>query len=82
MCRRKVVVCLRLGLLVAALSWSIGLARAQKKTPAPGGQPGPTTITDVAGRKHVRHPRITDTQRKAVAARMKAARFAAAQKGK
>ncbi len=82
MCRRKVVVCLRLGLLVAALCCSIGVARAQKKAPAPGPQAGPTTITDVAGRKHVRYPRITDAQRKAVAARMRAARFAAARKGK
>lgn len=72
---------LRLVFLVIAIGWLGVLAGAQQKpsrTPGPG--PGQTTITDAAGRVHVRNPRITDAQRKAVAARMKAARIKAAAK--
>jgi len=81
----RVLTCLRSALLVSALCWAAGSAWAQQKPPAQGQQPpGPgqsTIITDAAGRKHVRNPRITDAQRKAVAKRMTAAK-AAARKGK
>ncbi len=69
---------------VGALCWATGLATAQQKpVKVPGPGPGQTTIIDAAGRKHIRNPRITDAQRKAVAKRQQAARIKAAkQKGK
>lgn len=73
-----------LAVLVTALCWAAGLASAQQKPPsrAPGPLPGQVIITDAAGRVHLRNPRITDAQRKAVAKRQQAARIKAAKKGK
>ncbi len=84
MCKSyQCVKCFRLVLLVTALGWGAGKASAQQKpTITPGKIPGQYIITDAAGRVHVRNPRITDAQRKAVALRMKAARIKAANKGK
>lgn len=81
MCHRRIprYVCL----LVAATCVLVGIASAQKKASPPLEPPGQTkVITDVAGRAHVRHTPITDAHRKEVAQRMKAARIAAAKKGK
>lgn len=72
---------LRLALPMTALCWGVGMCGAQQKPSVrPGPVPGQTIITDAAGRVHVRNPRITDTQRKAVAKRQQAARRKAAKK--
>jgi hypothetical protein len=82
MCRRKTLSSWRLVLLTTALCWGAGMANAQQKPSVrPGPIPGQTIITDAAGRVHVRNPRITDAQRKAVAKRQQAARRTAAKKG-
>ena len=83
--RRKLLLCLRSVLTVIALCWGVGLASAQKppsKQPVPDKPGQPYTITDAAGRTHLRHAPIMDKHRKAVAARMNAARFKAPKKGK
>lgn len=76
---------IRLALIVATLLLAIEPGFAQMK-PAPGGlNSAPLgqqmTITDAAGRTHVRATRITYAQRKAAAqARVKALRAAALKK--
>lgn len=84
--RSKLLRCLCLVLTVIALCWGVGSASAQQKTPSKQpvpDKPGqPYTITDAAGRTHLRHAPITDKHRKAVAKRMNAARLKAAKKGK
>jgi hypothetical protein len=72
-------------LLVAVVCALMSVAAAQKpnKPSPPLEPPGQTKIiTDAAGRAHVRHTPIKDAHRKEVAQRMKAARIAAAKKGK
>lgn len=82
MCRRITLSSWRLVLLTTALCWGVDMANAQQKPSVrPGPIPGQTIITDAAGRVHVRNPRITDAQRKAVAKRQQAARRKAAKKG-
>lgn len=86
---------LRWLLIVGLLSWGATLGLAQTKSAQPT-KPGPQspatasvprwhggqkTITDAAGRKHVRSERVTYAQRKAAAQlRVKAMREAAAKK--
>jgi hypothetical protein len=80
---KRVCGLLYLVLLTIALCWAGSIASAQQKpSRTPGKIPGQTIITDVAGRVHVRNPKITDAQRKAVAKRQQAARIKAAKKGK
>jgi hypothetical protein len=70
----------RLLLAVVALWWG-GQASGQSKASVQQQRNGQTTITDAAGRVHVRSQRITYAQRKAAAERrVKAIREAAAKK--
>jgi hypothetical protein len=79
--KQTYVTVLRLLLLLVAMVWGIGQAGAQSKAPTQRHTAGQTTITDAAGRVHVRSVRPTYAQRRAAAkARVKAMREAAAKK--
>jgi hypothetical protein len=72
---------LLLAFLLAMFSVGVTQVSAQSKAPTKTKQLGTVTITDAAGRVHVRRERPTFTQRRAAAkARLKAIRQAAAQK--